>query len=94
MHALYQALLRLDAELAHQQELGARTHRLAGDAEHLPDIAALCNSLQIHLSAPASKPALPGQAHLIDSASYSLQKSKALLPLCCHYLRLSCKVLA
>ena len=32
MHAIYQALLQLDAELAHQEELGARTRRLAGEA--------------------------------------------------------------
>ena len=33
MHAIYQALLQLDVELAHQEELGARTHRLAGEAD-------------------------------------------------------------
>lgn len=30
MHTIYQALLRLDAELSRQTELGAKTHRLAG----------------------------------------------------------------
>ena len=30
MHAIYQGLLRLDAELTHQTSLGAKTERLAG----------------------------------------------------------------
>ena len=35
MHAIYQGLLRLDAELAHQTALGAKTERLAG-VHHAP----------------------------------------------------------
>jgi hypothetical protein len=51
MHALYQALLRLDAEVARQVALGARSDRLMGEmpqTEHVMRSAHQSFSMPVH----------------------------------------------